>query len=373
MELPEPSRRDSSGTSRSTSGGAEESTEDWAETADSDEGVAPSAGCGLLRCERDGGQCRVSRISAHYPLKLMHAIDRHCCERPAAAAALPGSQRPWHAPPAVQLLTYGGGVLGCDWLRLRVELLPASCLLLTTPSHGRLYRQRAGCSGGETAKLSQDFRLAASSLLLYLPSPVSAFASSAVVSRSTVRLQASASVALLDCLTAGRQTLAESFQSVRRYEQETEVLLQSRPPRRLLRERLVIAAPAAGLLPHRCQASLLLLGPQLLPAALRLFLLLSQRTVRKDEPAVLLSASWVGGHVPAAASGAGAGEEAEAEVEAEVARLLRLHAALSAPLSGGCLLRLSGDEVCEIMAELGRVLDGALDCWTQGLAPWQRI
>jgi hypothetical protein len=254
--------------------------------------------------------------------------------------------------------------VGNDQLHLDVTLKPHSTLLVTTPSHGKVYGHTVGAS----VAVHQSFVCSPCSLLLFVPSPVSPFRDSSLTSHTAVHLDRSASALLFDGVTSGRTTLGEHF-SMTRYTSTTVITATgpaSSPPLPLLRDRTVLAPPFAALHRHRVQATLTLIGPHLLPLSVALYRSIQQRTVRSVRRGgvtvspftpCLISASWIGGRPPL-----------DGEDEAAAARRL---ASDDGAEPGGCLVRMMSEEVADLLEEVQRMM-AWLNEPLQGVAPWQR-
>ena len=353
---------------------------------------AGAEGEGSIVVRFDGRSSAVLRIEARYPLKLLHLIRRHSqLDARDLNAALP--RLPPYVPPVVQMLGYGGGLLSADRLSLHAQLLPHSALTLTTPAHGRAYKQRQPALSASTSSRPNDsrvggigggsevrhtFHLAAHSLLLFVPSPVSLFAHSSLAAHTTLHMHATASVLLLDAYTGGRPTQGERFgQAVYSsttsvyYQHEDEAVGAGIAPIPALRDRSVLFGhqqldDAATVGRYAARGSVLLLGPHLLPLAVQLFLAHNQRSVRKKAHSVqsnecVVSAAWVCGHAP---------ELLPADRAVDSAAVQRCLS--GGRVDGGCLLRLLSVEVEALLQTVGRLL-AALDAQLQGVAPWQRV
>ena len=319
-----------------------------------------------------GERSVIDTIHAHYPLKLMHAINRYPAlpsptppPSPSPLLRLLSSRLPSHLPPVVQMLSYGGGLVSSDCVRLTARLHPHSSLLLTTPAHGRVYGERV--RGAGRVEMVQEVECGEGSLALVVPSPLGPLRASEYAATLSVALGEGASLLLFDGLTSGRATLAEHF-SVARYSSSTTVARwpAAADAAPLLRDRTVIVPPHAALHRHRAQATVVLLGPALLPLAVALYRGVQQRTVGRREGAALwdadgrmrgciTSASWVAGSPPS-----------DTEDEAAAARKVE-----GGSITGGCLLRLMGGDVAVVLDEVQRLLP-TLDVHLQGVAPWQR-
>jgi len=355
----------------------------------SDERPAQSAaagrgaeGEGELAVQFDGRSSVVLRIEARYPLKLLHHINRHSQQLPADTVKLP--RLPSHVPPVVQMVGYGGGLLGADRLSLNVRLAEHSSLLLTTPANGRAYKQQqpaytttARSSSSRPSHFSSElrhtFHLGPSSLLLFVPSPLSLFARSSLATATTAHLHPTASLLLLDVIAGGRHTQGEQF-GQSDYSATTTLHFDGDGRVPALRDRTVLRGrqceDEAAFGRYKARGTVLLLGPHLLPLAVQLFLAHNQRTVRKrarsaESAAVstecVVSAAWVCGHAP---------ELLPADYLVDSAAVERCLS--GGRVSGGCLLRLLSVEVESLLHTVGQLL-APVDSHMQGVAPWQRV
>ena len=358
------------------------------------DGRSSGDGEGALVVGFDGRSSAVLRIEARYPLKLMHAIDRHSQHDSHSSNSLASHSNtqqslrsisllrlPAHVPPVVQMLGYGGGLLSADRLSLKAQLTPHATLLLTTPAHGRAYKQRlqqqqsTQPAGSVSSEVSYSFHLGPSSLLLLAPFPVSLFANSSLATRCTVHMHSSASALLFDAITGGRHTRGEQFGHVAHSATTTLFIDDHDQHVPAVRDRSVLSgrpcdddANMAGR--YKARGTVLLIGPHLLPLAVELYLTHNQRTVRvkarsKDAAAAstecVVSAAWVCGNAP---------DLLPADCPVDSAAIERCLG--GGRVSGGCLVRVLSVEVESLLQTVGSLL-AALDWHMQGVAPWQRV
>ena len=368
------------------------------------------AGVGSVVVRFDGRSSAVTVVEARYPLKLLHAINRHphVAQHTAAlqSALVELPLLPPYVPPVVQVAGYGGGLLSGDRLSVNVRLMEHSSLLLTTPAHGRAYKQQQPAphshrgsptvpSGSSThsssssghsstssghigSELRHAFHLGPAALLLFAPSPLSLFARSSLHTSTTVHLHRNSSALLVDVITGGRRSRGEQFgQSL--YSNTTTVYFtdgdDQRVPVPAMRDRSVLLGQQHCDEPltvgrYQARGTVLLLGPHLLPLAVRLFLQCNQRSVKRrarmadpvsGSTECVVSAAWVCGNAPELVPADCVIDSAAVEI------CLR-----SGRVSGGCLLRLLSVEVENALQTVGRLLS-ALDVHMQGVAPWQRV
>jgi urease accessory protein len=106
----------------------------------------------------------------------------------------------------VYLATYGGGLLGGDALDTSIDVGRHATALVATQASTKVYRSGLGASQRLHA------RAADGSLLVLLPDPVTAFSGSRYAQEQCVELDESASLVLVDWLTAGRMASGERWQ-----------------------------------------------------------------------------------------------------------------------------------------------------------------
>ena len=141
---------------------------------------APLApGSGALRFARVAGRTVLTRASAAAPLKLLNP-------RNAGASA-------W-----AYLATFGGGLVGGDAVRIRIEVGPDAVGLVSTQASTKVYRSH------RRAAQTLDADVDTGGLLVLLPDPVTCFAGSDYAQEQRIRLQPGANLVLVDRLTAGR-------------------------------------------------------------------------------------------------------------------------------------------------------------------------
>jgi urease accessory protein len=157
----------------------------------------------------------------------------------------------------VYLATYGGGLLGGDAVSIDVSVEPGALALVATQASTKVYRSERGASQRLRARVDDG------SLLVLLPDPVTCFAGSRYTQEQDVRMDAGASLVLVDWLTAGRIGSGERWQ----FDEYRSRTLVSRGDRLVLHDGLVLS-PADGALADRmdrfnCLATAVLLGPAL--------------------------------------------------------------------------------------------------------------
>jgi urease accessory protein len=163
--------------------------------------------------------------------------------------------------------TLGGGLVGGDEIRLRATVGRGARALLSSQGATRLYRS------ARASVTSLDADLEEGALLALLPDPVSGFAGSRSEQRTCIQLAPGASLAFAELITAGRAA-RDGRWALSRYSSSLTVRragLAAAEGRLLCADALLLDA-AHGPLAERmgrfdCLATVLLLGPLLVPAA----------------------------------------------------------------------------------------------------------
>jgi urease accessory protein len=226
------------------------------------------AGTGHIRFSCVGSRTVVTQALATSPLKLLN--PRH-----AGTAA------------CVYLATYGGGLVGGDAISIDVDVEAGAAALLATQASTKVYRS------DRRATQRLHARVGNGSLLALLPDPVTCFAGARYVQEQEIRLEGSASLVMLDWLTAGRVSFGERW----RFEEYA-----SRT--RLWRDGHLLWADGLTLLPQdgeiagrlgrfNCLALAVLTGPALQATAVRLAGSLQEAPVPRQAD-ILLGASPIG-------------------------------------------------------------------------------
>lgn len=204
--------------------------------------TAPRTGGGRLHVEVVDGLSAATGWHASDPLKLM-------LPRPRARAV-------WACA-----ATYGGGLVAGDVVGLDLRVGAGAALFIGTQATTKVYR-----STGATARQTISASVASGALLANLPEPVSCFAGSRFAQRVDLRLEAGASLAWLDAVSAGRVACGERWE-LDSYITRTDLALDGRL---LLSDRLRLERNHP--LPerfggHAIVATLLLVGPLCAAAA----------------------------------------------------------------------------------------------------------
>jgi urease accessory protein len=157
--------------------------------------------------------------------------------------------------------SFGGGMVAGDRTCLEVAVDAGARCFLSTQASTKVYRNpaRLPCSHELVARVGDD------ALLILAPDPVQCFAESSYEQRQHFTLAASASLVLVDWMSAGRTACAERW-NFRRYLSRNEV---QRDGRKLLIDALLLDS-ADGALDSRfrggrfnCLATVVLFGPRM--------------------------------------------------------------------------------------------------------------
>jgi urease accessory protein len=155
--------------------------------------------------------------------------------------------------------SFGGGMVAGDCTRLDVAVDPGARCFLGTQASTKIYRN----PGGLPCSHELHARVADKALLILAPDPVQCFASSRYEQRQTISLAGSASLILVDWMSAGRTARGERW-GFSRYASRNEIV---RDGQRLLLDAVRLDA-ADGPLDSRyragrfnCLATVVLLGP----------------------------------------------------------------------------------------------------------------
>ncbi|KAH8919633.1 urease accessory protein UreD, partial [Atractiella rhizophila] len=200
-----------------------------------------------------------SSLSAKYPLKLIS---------PTRATSLPRDLG------SVFVMTYGGGVVGNDSVKLEVKVEGRSRLALLTQGSTKVFKSK---SVGESSRQALDCTVEKNGTLFVLPAPTTLFSNASFVQSQLVELQDSTcSVCLLDWYTSGRSLsnatelwsfdLFNSFTSIRYRNMSLPTI----------HDNLVLSSSAefvslpSRLGPYTCYASFYLIGPAFVSLAERI-------------------------------------------------------------------------------------------------------
>jgi urease accessory protein len=199
-------------------------------------------GYGRLQLTRFNDRTRVTRSLARQPLKLF-------APTPTSHAAL------------VYTTALGGGLLAGDHVHLDLHAQPDTTTFLTTQSATKIYRSADGSVATQTLHTS----LCDDALLVAWPDPLICFADARYEQRQVFRLDPTASLALIDCQTAGRLARDERW-SFSRYLSQNQIHVAGR----LILNDILLFDPEDALLVHpfrtgrfNAMATVLLVGPRL--------------------------------------------------------------------------------------------------------------
>jgi urease accessory protein len=204
--------------------------------------IAP--GTGRLEFTRIGGRTVLTRALASSPLKLL------CPRRDKGSAS-------------VYLATYGGGLVGGDRIDLSMTIRAGAAAVVATQASTKVYRSPLGAG----QNLHAD--VASGGLLVLLPDPVVCFAGATYRQEQRIRLDAGASLVLVDRLTAGRIEYGERWQ----FDEYASRILVWQGRRLLLHDALRLTRlgndVARRLGRFNCLAVVVLVGPAVAETAAR--------------------------------------------------------------------------------------------------------
>jgi urease accessory protein len=160
-------------------------------------------GTGLLNFSRCGSRTVLIRSFARSPLKLF-ATHGHPCACWVYSSSL------------------GGGLVGGDEVRLKVDVGADARALLATQASTKVYRSLRRSSHDLTASV------ASGALLAVVPDPVVCFAGADFVQRQYYELSRSASLVMVDWFSSGRHASGERW-AFTRYETRFDVKREGEP------------------------------------------------------------------------------------------------------------------------------------------------
>ena len=165
--------------------------------------AADDAGWSIVAASRVRGRSRLTSCLAIAPLKILS----------------PQTEADYST---AVLSSYGGGLVAGDCVRLRVHCGRAAKLFLGTQAFTKVYK----AADGQVARQELAGRVEAGACVVSLPDPVVPYADSAFVQEQVWRLDAGASLILLDGGTAGRGARGERFH-YRSYTSNISIYLES--------------------------------------------------------------------------------------------------------------------------------------------------
>ncbi|KAH7928475.1 UreD-domain-containing protein [Leucogyrophana mollusca] len=226
-----------------------------------------TAGHGRIAASLHNSTVVFSELSCAYPLKL---LSPHVTN--AVAVAI------------VYMMSYGGGLVGGDCVKLSVDVGKGTKLVLLTQGSTKVFKTRPGKRAsapsavtlpGSITTQKLDVTLAPQSALFLLPDPVTCFRSASYVQVQKFHLLEDASIIVLDWVSSGRKSLGEEW-AFTRYYSINEVFVDTR---RVARDVLLLEEPDSHdsdlqqpgsasprmlkdrLAPYSCYAMLILYGP----------------------------------------------------------------------------------------------------------------
>jgi urease accessory protein len=202
-------------------------------------------GLGVLEFTRVGARTVLTRAFATSPLKFLNP-------RRADQSA------------SVYLATYGGGLVGGDRIDVSIGVGPGAAALVTTQASTKVFRSPLGARQDLRAQVAGD------GLLALLPDPVTCFAGASYRQEQHIHLDATASLVLVDRLTAGRIESGERW----RFDEYANRLFIWQGDRLVLHDAVVLTGEdgdvAARFGRVNCLAVVVLAGPALAATAARL-------------------------------------------------------------------------------------------------------
>lgn len=130
----------------------------------------------------------------------------------------------------VFLLSYGGGLIGGDSIRLSIEVHPKTKLSIVTQGHTKVFNS---VSRDIITRQSLLVDIADEAALCLLPDPVQPFEKSVYEQTQIFKLQGNASLCLLDWVTQGRTARGENW-SLTRWVGRNEIWVTGQDQDRLL-------------------------------------------------------------------------------------------------------------------------------------------
>ncbi|GAA5849769.1 hypothetical protein JCM3766R1_000255 [Sporobolomyces carnicolor] len=182
----------------------------------SDDELSP--GDGLIVCTAGrSGRASLSTVAFSFPLKVISP----------ARQFLEHVQVAW-------LISYGGGLVGGDRIRMKIRVERGSTLVLLTQGSTKVFKTRPdrylssdATASGRTTRQLYRMSVAPRSFLVLLPAPVTCFSRSLYHQKQVVHLEdETSSVILLDWYTSGRMHFKQGEQwEFDLYHSENEVWL----------------------------------------------------------------------------------------------------------------------------------------------------
>ncbi|KAF8140373.1 UreD-domain-containing protein [Boletus edulis] len=214
------------------------------------------AGQGRITCVSHGPSVVFTELSATYPLKLLS---------PKLAQ---------DAVAIVYVLSYGGGLINGDHVKIDVNVKDGCKLVLLSQGSTKVFKTRPG--DRPSTRLGQpthtapnvttyvtEATVAPGSALFLLPDPVTCFRAAAYSQTQRITLSRDASLVLLDWVTSGRKSMGEEWVFSRYHSLNEET------------------AETAQLKPYSCYATVILSGPLVQDVVAQLDKLYQSKTVFK--------------------------------------------------------------------------------------------
>jgi urease accessory protein len=199
-------------------------------------------GIGTVVCQRVLEKTEITKLSHHYPLRLMK----------------PKTHSKEHQ--AVYVLSYGGGLVGGDSIQIHAEVHPDCQLSFHSPSSTKVFKK-----GGDELAATQSMKcnVMGTGFLALLPEPITCYANAMYRQHQTFHLQEKGSLLLLDWLTSGRTSQGEcwqfdTFQSENLIYHDGELVVRDAW---LLNSEFGSLEKRMG--KYQCAANLILIGPLL--------------------------------------------------------------------------------------------------------------
>lgn len=163
--------------------------------------AADGAGTGRVDLRRVGRKTTITRIRACNPLKLL--------------APRREDQSAW-----IIASSFGGGLVSGDRIDLSVNLGSGASAYMGTQASTKIYRSSQGQGASQAMRVTIDHE----GLLVLAPDPVTCYRDAAYDQSQRFDLVGSASLVLLDWLTAGRIASGERW-TMRRYRCQNDVYI----------------------------------------------------------------------------------------------------------------------------------------------------
>jgi len=135
---------------------------------------------GELHVEKECGSPFVSKRFARYPLRFLFQEKAHCA---------------W-----VYLVSFGGGIVAGDMIKLSVIIGRDSCCVITTQASTKVYKT----SNNAMAEQFISYQVQTGAVLFVAPEPITCFRDSAFKQHQEIRLEQGANLVFVDWITSGR-------------------------------------------------------------------------------------------------------------------------------------------------------------------------